>query len=206
MHRLSSRLFALLLAGASIVSVPSAHAGSLDIMLVGSDGKPLADAVVWLESRDARAAPRPATGVEMEQADKRFTQRVAVVPVGTSVLFPNRDKVRHHVYSLSPTKAFELKLYAGTPANPVTFDKAGVAVLGCNIHDNMVAWIVVVESSLYGQSGRDGRIKVADVPAGTYRLRTWHPDLPPGATALEQALVVPAAGLQTKVSLPVAGV
>lgn len=83
---------------------------------------------------------QPAPGVEIEQADKQFTNRVTVVPLGTEVRFPNRDKVRHHVYSLSPTKTFELKLYIGTPANPVVFDRAGVAVLGCNIHDHVVAW------------------------------------------------------------------
>ena len=182
------------------------RAATVDVQLTSPDGKPLAEGVAWLESRETRAAARPLTGVEMEQADKRFTQRVAVVTVGTAVHFPNRDKVRHHVYSLSPIKAFELKLYTGTPANPVTFDKPGVAVLGCNIHDNMVAWVVVVESPHHGQSTRDGRVKLADVPAGNYKLRTWHPDLPPGAAALEQAVVVPAAGLQLKTALPVAGV
>lgn len=182
------------------------RAATVDVQLTSSDGKPLADGVAWLESRETRAAARPLTGVEMEQADKRFTQRVAVVTVGTAVHFPNRDKVRHHVYSLSPIKAFELKLYTGTPANPVTFDKPGVAVLGCNIHDNMVAWVVVAESPHHGLSTRDGRVKLADVPAGNYKLRTWHPDLPPGAAALEQAVVVPAAGLQLKTALPVAGV
>jgi len=182
------------------------YAATVEVQLVAPDGKPLTDGVAWLESRDARTAARPLAGVEMEQADKRFTQRVAVVTAGTSVHFPNRDKVRHHVYSLSPIKAFELKLYTGTPANPVTFDKPGVAVLGCNIHDNMVAWVVVVESPHFGQSTGDGRVKLADVPAGSYKLRTWHPDLPPGAAALEQAVVVPPAGLQLKAALPVAGV
>lgn len=182
------------------------RAATVDVQLTSPDGKPLAEGVAWLESRETRAAARPLTGVEMEQADKRFTQRVAVVTVGTAVHFPNRDKVRHHVYSLSPIKAFELKLYTGTPANPVTFDKPGVAVLGCNIHDNMVAWVVVVESPHHGQSTRDGRVKLADVPAGNYKLRTWHPDLLPGAAALEQAVVVPAAGLQLTTALPVAGV
>jgi len=181
------------------------RAATVEIQLTSVDGKPLTDGVAWLESREARAAARPLAGIEMEQADKRFTQRVAVVTVGTAVHFPNRDKVRHHVYSLSPTKPFELKLYTGTPANPVTFDKPGVAVLGCNIHDHMVAWVVVVESAHHGSSSADGRIRLADVPAGSYKLRTWHPELPPGAAALEQGLVVPAAGVQLKATLPVSG-
>jgi plastocyanin len=197
-----STLFA---AGLLLVVAAVAQAANVEVLLTAPDGKPLVDGVAWLESRETRAAAKPLAGAEMEQADKRFTQRVAVVTAGTAVHFPNRDKVRHHVYSLSPIKPFELKLYTGTPANPVTFDKPGVAVLGCNIHDNMVAWVVVVESPHFGLSGRDGRIKLADVPAGAYKLRSWHPDLPPGAAALEQAVVVPAAGVALKAALPVAG-
>ena len=107
--------------------------------------------------------------------------------------FPNRDKVRHHVYSFSPIKAFELKLYAGTPSNPVVFDKPGIAVLGCNIHDSMVAWVVVVETPYYGQTAATGKLRLDNVPPGNYRLRTWHPDMPTGAAAIDQAVVLPAA-------------
>ena len=122
-------------AGASV-----ATAAAVDIEVLGRDGKALAEAVVFLESAVARAASRPVPGIEIEQADKRFTQRVTVVTVGSAISFPNRDKVRHHVYSFSPTR-FDLKLYIGTPANPVVFDKVGIAALGCNIHDTMLAWV-----------------------------------------------------------------
>ena len=88
----------------------------------------------------------------MAQQGKQFLPDVLVVPVGTSVHFPNRDSVRHHVYSFSPAKKFELKLYTGTPANPVVFDRAGVVTLGCNIHDRMVGWIVVVDTPYYAQA------------------------------------------------------
>lgn len=170
-------------------------AATVDVVVSGPDGKPLADAVVFLEPRDGRPpAPKPATGVEIEQAGKQFTQRVTVVPVGSEVAFPNRDKVRHHVYSFSPIKPFELKLYIGTPANPVRFDKAGIAVLGCNIHDNMVAWVVVVDTPHHAKTDADGRARLDGVPAGAWRLRSWHPGLPPGAPAQEQALAVAAAG------------
>lgn len=189
-------LGACLLAGA-------AQAATVEVSLVGSDGKPLVDAVAFLESKEARAAAKPSTGVEIEQAAKQFTRRVSVVTVGTEVSFPNRDKVRHHVYSFSPTKTFELKLYAGTPANPVLFDKAGIAVLGCNIHDNMVAWVVVVETPHHGQSAAAGKVKLDNVPPGSYRLRTWHPALPTGAPALDQALTVAAANIAINVRLPV---
>jgi plastocyanin len=180
-----------------------AHAAAVDIEVLGRDGKPLPEAVVFLESASAKAASKPMAGVEIEQADKRFTQRVTVVSVGTSVNFPNRDKVRHHVYSFSPVKTFELKLYIGTPASPVVFDKPGIGVLGCNIHDTMAAWVVIVETPHHAMSPASGRVRLADVPPGSYRLRSWHPDLPVGAPALDQALVVGPQAAPATVRMPV---
>jgi hypothetical protein len=194
-------VLALLIAAAAV----PASAATVEVQLNGQDGKPLLDAVVYLESASARAAIKPREGLEIEQADKRFTQRVSVLPTGSAVSFPNRDKVRHHVYSLSPTKPFELKLYSGVPANPVVFDRPGVAVLGCNIHDQMVAWVVVVDSPHHGLAGADGRVRLDDVPPGSYRLKAWHPGLPPGAAALDQALVVAGDKAAATVVLPVSG-
>jgi plastocyanin len=171
-----------------VLALQPAAAAPLEVTVTGADGKPLADAVVWVESDAARAAARPLGGVEIVQQDKRFAPTVAVVTVGTSVSFPNRDTVRHHVYSFSPAKRFEIKLYIGTPAAPVVFDRTGIAVLGCNIHDAMVGWIVIVDSAWFAKSDAEGRATVPDVPAGRHRLRTWHPDLPVGAPALSQPL------------------
>jgi plastocyanin len=185
------------------LALPGAGAATLELEVLGRDGKPLPEAVVFLESAAARAASRPLAGVEIEQAGKRFTQRVTVVPVGTAVSFPNRDTVRHHVYSFSPAKTFELKLYIGTPASPVVFDKAGIAVLGCNIHDTMAAWVVIVETPHHGLTGADGRARLADVPPGSYRLRSWHPALPVGAPALDQPLQLSADGQKLTLRLPV---
>ena len=193
-----------LMAAGLLFVAPPAHAAGVEIQVVGSDGKALADAVVFLESREAKAAARPLPNIEIAQAERRFVQRVTVVTVGTEVHFPNRDKVRHHVYSFSPTKTFELKLYAGTPANPVLFDKPGIAALGCNIHDSMVAWVVAVETPHFGQTDAKGVLHLDNVPPGAYRLRSWHPALPPGAPALDEALVVAAAGTRAAVKLPVA--
>jgi plastocyanin len=179
-----------------------AAAASVEVKAVGSDGKPLADAVVFLESREAKAAVRPLAGAEVEQAARRFTRAVTVVPVGSEVLFPNRDKVRHHVYSFSAIKPFELKLYSGTPSNPVLFDKPGIAVLGCNIHDSMVAWVVVVETPYFAVSDTQGSVRLDNVPPGSYRLRTWHPALPTGAPAADEALLVGATGATAAVKLP----
>ena len=199
------RLASLLAAISALATTAPAHAATLEVLALDRDGKPLAETVVFLESREARAAVRPAQDVEIEQADKRFTQRVTVVPTGTSVQFPNRDKVRHHVYSFSQAKPFELKLYIGTPANPVLFDRSGVVVLGCNIHDQMIAWVLVVDTPHHALAPASGRVRLDNVPPGSYRLRSWHPDLPVGSPALDQALEVPATGTSITLRLPVAG-
>ena len=165
-------------------------AATVQVQVFDGAGKPLSDAVAFLESRETRSASRPLQGAEMAQVGKQFDPKVLVIPVGTSVQFPNRDSVRHHVYSFSPAKPFELKLYTGTAANPVVFDKPGVAVFVCNIHDNMTAWVVVVDTPYFGRSAAPGKVVLANVPAGSYSLRVWHPGLAPGATALELPLTV----------------
>lgn len=194
--------------GAALFGVmPLTHAATLTIQVQDSSGKPLADAVAYLESAQASKVlngAKPSSPVEIAQVAKQFDPRVSVVPVGTMVSFPNKDAVRHHVYSFSPAKTFELKLYSGTPANPVQFDKAGVAVLGCNIHDNMVAWVVVVDTPYFGRSSKGGPVVIGGVPAGSYRLRVWHPGLAVGAAALDQAQTVDSS--DTSVTVRMAGV
>lgn len=176
----------------------AAQAGPVQVEVADAAGKPLADAVVFLDSADARKLARPLAGVEMAQEKRQFVPGVLVVTTGTEVLFPNRDTVRHHVYSFSPAKKFELKLYTGTPTNPVLFDKTGVVALGCNIHDQMVGWILVLDTPYYARSAAGtGRVLLDNVPPGTYTLRTWHTRLPVGAPALEQAMTVPATGVAT---------
>ncbi|MEK8051605.1 methylamine utilization protein [Ideonella sp. DXS22W] len=182
-----------------------AAAGTLQVQVTDAAGKPLAGAVVFAESPEARAALKPAAGVAIVQRHKQFEPQVTVVPVGTAVSFPNEDTVRHHVYSFSPTKKFEIKLYVGTPAAPVVFDRPGIAVLGCNIHDQMAAWVVVLDTPHVGRSGADGQATLAGVPAGAYRLRAWHPELPPGAPAAEQAVTVAAAGAPQRAQFRLGG-
>jgi plastocyanin len=185
-------------AGAGLGASTGAQATTVQADVVDEAGRPVGGAVVFLESAAARAQVKPLALAEMAQEKKQFLPGVLVVPVGTQVHFPNRDTVRHHVYSFSPAKKFELKLYAGTPANPVLFDQPGVVSLGCNIHDRMVGWILVVDTPYYAQAPEGpeglGRALVQNVPAGSYKLRVWHPRLAPGAAAHEQAVVVPAAG------------
>ncbi|MBC7682560.1 MAG: methylamine utilization protein [Ferruginibacter sp.] len=176
-------------------------AATVQVQVQDSTGKAVPDAVVFLESKEALAVVKPLQIAEVAQVGRQFDPQVRVVTVGTAVQFPNRDSVRHQVYSFSDIKRFELKLYAAGTASPVVFDKPGIAVLGCNIHDSMVAWIVVVPTPYFGRSGPDGKLALDDLPPGNYRLRTWHTRLPVGTPALDQALNVPATGATVAVRL-----
>lgn len=160
-------------------------AAPLTVQLRDLADHPLSDGVIYLESDAARQQIRPTEHAEMSQQGKRFVPQVLPVTVGTLVAFPNRDTVRHHVYSFSPAKKFELKLYAGTPSTPVLFDREGVVVLGCNIHDQMIGWILVLGTPYFARTDADGRA-VIEAPAGAYHLRSWHPGMRPGAAATDQ--------------------
>lgn len=149
-----------------------AFAAPITLQLRNAAGQPVADAVVAVELR-GRPQRTSTAKAEMSQRERSFQPPVLVVQTGTAVSFPNFDTVRHHVYSFSPVKVFDIKLYAGTPAEPVVFDKPGVAALGCNIHDRMSAHIVVVDTPLFARTDARGEA-VLDLPAGEHRLLTWH--------------------------------
>lgn len=198
---MDTHMGAVLLGCAGALLAASAQAADVQVQVQDASGRPLADAVVFLESEQARRQVRPVAGLEMAQNHKQFVPQVLIVPVGSEVRFPNHDTVRHHVYSFSPAKKFELKLYAGTPAQPVRFEQSGVVVLGCNIHDQMVGWVLVLDTPYYAQTSASGQAALSAVPAGRYRLRTWHARLPAGAPVPEQALEVSASGATALVRL-----
>ena len=181
----------------------AAHAAVVNVNVTDSAGLPLAQSVAMLEPVSGKLPVRPMAGIEVSQSKRQFQPAFTVVTVGTPVTFPNFDTVRHHVYSFSPAKTFELKLYAGVPGTPVVFDKPGMAVLGCNIHDNMAAWILVVDSPLYARSGADGKARIATVPPGAYRLRVWHPGLPANVEPAPTPIIVTEADAEHAVRLKV---
>lgn len=134
--------------------------------------KPIADAVVWFDAPGAPAASaRPK--VVLDQRNLSFSPRVLVVRVGTTVEFPNNDRVFHDVFSFRDGKRFGLGLYPVGVVKYVLFDQAGLSRLFCNIHPNMAAYIMVVDTPYFALSDRQGRFTIPDIPAGAYTYHAW---------------------------------
>ncbi|HLD13099.1 MAG TPA: methylamine utilization protein [Burkholderiales bacterium] len=171
----------VLIAAAFLLGTQPTSAADLKVRVKDDTGKPVADAVVYVSPRDnATSKTPPRKHVVMDQRDKEFVPYVLPVQVGTSVQFPNSDNIRHHVYSFSPAKTFELPLYEGTPAGPVLFDKPGVVALGCNIHDWMIGYIYVLETPYFEKTANNGEARLTALPVGAVEVRVWHPRLRDG--------------------------
>ena len=168
------------------------QAADLTVAVRTPRGEPVRDAVVTLEpsAKAARPPVRFSWPQEVSQRDLQFDPFVLITPLGADVAFPNHDNVRHHVYSFSPAKRFELKLYAKGEAPSVRFDKLGVVAVGCNIHDGMVAFIKVVDTPYAAKTDASGVVVLHGVPAGAATLRVWHPYMraPGNETAREVTL------------------
>ena len=158
-------------------------------------GRPLADAAVAVLVR-GRPAKTSTAQADMGQKDRQFTPQLLVVQTGTQVSFPNMDTVRHQVYSFSPIKVFEIKLYAGRPSDPITFDKPGVATLGCNIHDRMSGHIIVVDTPLFAHTDAGGTARL-DLPPGEHVLQYWHANMKSPQLQSQPITIGEAAGSST---------
>lgn len=173
-----------------------AQASSLAVTVQDAAGKPLVDTVVYAEQDGATAGKAPRAAV-IEQRGLKFLPLVSVVQTGATITFPNNDKVRHHIYSFSPAKKFDQKLYSGVAASSQVFDKAGTVVLGCNIHDRMIAYIKVVDTPYFARTDADGVARF-ELPAGKYKLSAWHYNQAGNANAAsEQAVMVKAGDAAT---------
>lgn len=147
-------------------------AAALELKFTDAEGNPVPQVVI--ELLDAGRAVGPDPSPVMDQVDRQFVPHVLLVGVGQSVQFPNSDNIRHHVYSFSEAKPFEIKMFKGSDADPVLFDRAGIVVLGCNIHDDMLGFIYVAGEGPALISDEVGRV---DIPDSTGRARIWHPRL-----------------------------
>jgi plastocyanin len=173
--RLARLLAALAIAAFGLLAGP-ALAGDLTVVVRDAAGQPVKDAVAMLRTGAPPAGPIKFTWpYSVSQHDIQFDPFVLVVPVGSDVSFPNNDKVRHHVYSFSAIKKFQLKLYGHEENRTINFDKAGVVALGCNIHDQMIAFILVVDTPYAAKTDAAGQVTLRNVPAGAAKLTVWHP-------------------------------
>ena len=155
---------------ASLMASPlDAVAGTVSGQVVGQDGKPIANAVVFVQEPAAPSSSATSPAI-MDQFNKTFVPEMLPIAVGTQVRFPNRDQIRHHVYSFSRPKRFELPLYKGEDAPPVLFDKPGVVKIGCNIHDWMSAVILVLPNDHFAVTGEDGTFSLPGLDAGIFYL------------------------------------
>jgi plastocyanin len=148
-------------------------AGVVTVEVTTTSGIKAEDTVIVFDPLDATPQPSHDKAI-IDQVNKQYVPRVSVVRTGTEITFPNSDRIRHQVYSFSKPNKFNLKLYAGSPPTPVTFDKPGLVVLGCNIHDHMVAFVGVVDTPYFAKTPASGTAAL-NLPAGRYRMRVWHP-------------------------------
>jgi plastocyanin len=163
------RLFLLL-----VLSTPL-FAATLTVRVTDARGRAVTDAVVYAVP-EGRQLPLARKTAVMDQKNRQFIPQVLPVQTGTAVHFPNSDDVRHHVYSFSPAKTFQLPLYKGTPSNPEVFDRAGTVTLGCNIHDQMSAFIIVVDTPYFAKTA-NGTAMLNGVDGGRYTVRVWYADM-----------------------------
>ncbi|MBB4154310.1 plastocyanin [Sphingomonas jinjuensis] len=188
------------LASLALFSAAPAWAGPVGIQVLSADGQPLPGAVVTLT---LPGTPMPAAHgpYRVAQRNIAFDPRVLIVPVGAAVSFPNLDRVRHHVYSFSSARRFDLKLYGRDESRSVTFDKPGAVALGCNIHDSMSGVIYVTATPYAAVTDGQGRVSFAGVGAGRGTLLVWHPSIRAKGNAVSQPAALTGGGLSTVVRL-----
>ena len=176
----------MMLFAAGIALSAPAVAAALTVRVVDPAGRAVRDAVVALYPSAGARAPRPGGRFVVSQQNLQFHPFLTIVPVGADVSFPNLDNTKHHVYSFSPAKRFELKLFAKDQSRTVHFDKPGVVALGCNIHDQMSAFIFVADSVWTARTNAQGLATFNDAPNAAGRVTVWHPYLRTPGNSVQQ--------------------
>lgn len=170
------RLFPVLLFTGMIATGLHAETAGITLTLSSQEG-PLEDAVASLTPLDFEPPAAVEPESEIVQDNKEYEPYVTVIRAGTTVRFPNRDSVQHHIYSVSKPKRFEKPLYGSGKSETEIFERTGIVTLGCNIHDWMVAYVVVLPTPWFTKTKYDGIARLEEVPPGRYRLEIWHPRL-----------------------------
>lgn len=168
----------------------NAHSAMVEGEVTDQTGQPVSNAVVVAiptQGMLPNSQDSPQAAV-LDQRNREFVPHVLVVRSGAEISFPNHDKIRHHVYSFSSAKRFEIKLYKDMPPNPIRFDTPGVAVLGCNIHDWMISYVYVSGSPYFTQTDASGRWAL-EVPVNSYKISIWHPNITPDELSLTETII-----------------
>ncbi|AME26886.1 methylamine utilization protein [Burkholderia sp. PAMC 26561] len=160
--------------GLAFLAACGAHAATLRVQVVDQAGAPLQDAIVYVSPASGKLPTTKPVGAVIDQIKRQFVPLVSVAQTGAAIAFPNKDNIEHDVYSFSPAKKFELNLYHGIPAAPVVFEKPGLVVMGCNIHDAMVAYLLLVDTPYFAKTDASGNATIDNVPADALKVTAWH--------------------------------
>lgn len=169
----------------------TAAAENLKVQVLDSEGEPLANAAVSAKPKQlsqTKAKVLPLDGI-MDQVNRQFSPHLLVVQKGARVSFPNSDSIKHHVFSFSSAKRFELQLFQGLEADPLLFDKEGVVELGCNVHDWMLGYVYVVDTPYFGKTDEKGWLTLT-LPEGDYQLRVWHPRMSEQGSPVQRRVTI----------------
>ncbi len=170
----------------------SAFGSDVDVFVIDKDGRPVADVAVYAMRLDGQNdLPAPTTSAVMDQIDMQFVPHLLVVQTGTPVEFPNSDTVAHHVYSFSHPNKFILPMYHGEQHPPVTFEHSGVVSLGCNIHDHMLGYILVVDGTTFTKTDENGKASLSLDNPQDYEVSIWSPRIRDGDEFLSKTVVMP---------------
>jgi plastocyanin len=197
-----STIFVLLAAG--LLAGPPASAASVSVEITGTDGHPVAGAVVELTSMSGSASPSAKISADavVDQRNETFFPLVTLIRRGGHVTFTNNDTTMHQVYSFSEIRQFAFEIDRGERSEPVVFDRAGVAAIGCNIHDQMITYVYVAAAPWAGITDADGKLLLGDVPQGAYRANVWHPREVPGQPPAAIPLTVSGDSARLTASIP----
>lgn len=185
----------LAIAGVGLASLHVAWAGTVNVSAFGKSGDAMDNVVVYAVPLDTALPPLKYETASMAQEHLQFTPYVTVLRAGSEARFPNRDNIDHHVKSFSPAKEFEIKP-SDKSAPPVKFDKPGVVVVYCLIHEWMRGYVYVVDTPYFAKSEAAGTATLENLPAGSYELRAWHPDMGTIKPPLQQTIKIGDNGVQ----------
>jgi plastocyanin len=172
-----------------ILSSFYAQSKQISVSVLTEKNVEVGNVVVYLTPKNPTQSSTSIEVAIMDQVNTQFLPHILAIQKDTQVRFPNSDSIKHHVYSFSPAKTFELQLYKELHADPLLFSTLGSVELGCNIHDWMLGYIFVVDTPYFGKTDIKGNLTL-EVPDGEYQLDVWHPRIQDEFNSLSRQLTL----------------